>query len=181
MAYAARAGSPKSIWKQIASHLRARANGSAPLFGSRSSGKAAALLNSRLSPFLSDLSRKEISLRCFSSPITTHFVELVVGKGNDRAIYAAFDPMHGSIGRDDSAGDTQPQLRPPTDLRGDSCGAREPYKPRRCGNGTALPKAADTGPRGDICLAPGAVTNTAEQNQMTQNTRTAAPVQHHAA
>ena len=35
-----------------------------------------------------------------------------------RAIYVAFDPMHGSIGRDDSAGDTQPQLRPPTDLRG---------------------------------------------------------------
>ena len=26
--------------------------------------------------------------------------------------------MRGSIGRDDSAGDTQPQLRPPTDLRG---------------------------------------------------------------
>ena len=38
--------------------------------------------------------------------------------GNDRAIYAAFNPMRGGIGRDDSVGDTQPQLRPPTDLRG---------------------------------------------------------------
>ena len=75
---------------------------------------------------------------------------------------------------------TGTQLRPPTDLRGNSCDAREPYKPRRCGNGTALPKAADTGPRGDICPAPGAVTNTAGQNYMTQNTRTAAPVQYHA-
>ena len=35
---------------------------------------------------------------------------------------------------------TETQLRPPTDLRGNSCGAREPYKPRRCGNGTALAK-----------------------------------------
>ena len=26
---------------------------------------------------------------------------------------------------------TETQLRPPTDLRGNSCGAREPYKPRR--------------------------------------------------
>ena len=104
----------------------------------------------------------------------------MIGKGNDRAIYAAFDPMHGSIGRDDSAGDTQPQLRPPTDLRGIPAAFVRLTSHGAGGNGTALPKAAAAGPRGDIRLAPGAVTNTAEQNYMTQHTQTAAPVQHHA-
>ena len=102
------------------------------------------------------------------------------GTGAVRAIYATFDPMRGSIGRDDSAGDTQPQLRPPTDLRGIPAAFVSLTSHGAGGNGTALPKAADTGPRGDICLAPGAVTNTAEQNYMTQHTQTAAPVQYHA-
>ena len=97
------------------------------------------------------------------------------------SIETAVGRSTGSIGRDDSAGDTQPQLRPPTDLRGIPAALVSLTSHGAGGNGTALPKAADTGPRGDICLAPGAVTNTAEQNQMTQNTRAAAPVQHHAA
>ena len=70
--------------------------------------------------------------------------------------------MHGGIGRDDSAGDTQPQLRPPTDLRGIPAALVSLTSHGAGGNGTALPKAAATGPRGDMRLAPGAVTNTAE-------------------
>ena len=72
-------------------------------------------------------------------------------------------------------------LRPPTDLRGIPAAFVSLTSHGAGGNGTALPKAADTGPRGDIRLAPGAVTNTVEQNYMTQHTQTAAPVQYHAA
>ena len=38
----------------------------------------------------------------------------------------------------------------------------------------------DGHPKGDMRLVPGAVTNTAEKNYMTQHTQTAAPVQYHA-
>ena len=72
-----------------------------------------------------------------------------------RAIYAAFDPMHGSIGRDDSAGDTQPQLRPPTDLRGIPAALVSLTSHGAGGNGTALPKAAAAGPRGSWSLRRG--------------------------
>ena len=79
------------------------------------------------------------------------------------------------------AGTMRLPLRPPTDLRGIPAALVSLSSHGAGGNGTALPKAADTGPRGDMRLAPGAVTNTAEQNYMTQHTQTAAPVQHHAA
>ena len=72
-----------------------------------------------------------------------------------RAIYAAFDPMHGSIGRDDSAGDTQPQLRPPTDLRGIPAALVSLTNHGAGGNGTALPKAAAAGPKDSWSLRRG--------------------------
>lgn len=46
--------------------------------------------------------------------------------------------MRGSIGRDDSAGDTQPQLRPPTDLRGIPAALVSLTSHGAGGNGTAL-------------------------------------------
>ena len=64
-----------------------------------------------------------------------------------RAIYAAFDPAW-HTGRDDSAGEMQLQLRPPTDLRGSSCGMRLSGGRRYRQDYDALPDAA--------CNAPGA-------------------------
>ena len=60
---------------------------------------------------------RESELRCAA---------MTMASGGDlgqviRAINASSsDPVYGTSGRDDSAGDTQPQLRPPTDLRGNA-------------------------------------------------------------
>ena len=83
--------------------------------------------------------------------------------------------MHGSIGRDDSAGDTQPQLRPPTDLRGIPAACVSLTSHGAAGMG-CLPRTAYDGPRGAARLSPGDERNTAITFDILQSAAPILPV-----